>query len=240
MGAREESGWIVTPAEMQAPRRVSELERWLESVSNRFDALPPEKIEAVRLGGFGSKRYFGEAVPIARFAIGYYGSSPAVTVQHVLGNQPFDAQVIDERDPVGPLRFIEVTESIDGGAEALRMEKLNREGATPAYGRIEADGPKHRRGEIRTESIAHSRDALREQELVRIERAVAAKTTKRYPDGTALVVLADDFVPLRDDEDWAVLDRFVETRLLPITRQFAVLGVVGRRSLYRAYTPGRA
>lgn len=237
MNEKKEIEWIVAAEEMQTPRRASEMGDWLAKMSDRFGSLPAEKIEAVRLRQLGAKHYFGEAVPIARFAIEYFQSSPAVTIEHVLGNQQFDARVTDTRDPPGPVKFIEVTESVDGASEALRMEKLNREGSTPAYGRIESDGPRHRRGAIRAESIAHSHNALREAELARIREVVTAKAAKQYPEGTALVVLADDMLPLRDDEDIQALDEFANAHLLPISKQFVVLAVVGGRRLYRVYAP---
>ena len=227
--------WIISADELQEPRLVSELAGWLVRCSERFSSLPDEQAQRVRLQGLGAKKYFGEAKPIARFCMEYFRESDQVTVQHHLGNQPYDATIDDLRDSPGPIRYIEVSETIDGHANALRMELLNQQGHAPAYGPISAEGSRHIRGEIVADTQAHSKRDLQAQELARLSEAAKKKFSRGYPDGTALVIVIDDFVPFRDEEDVSVLDDHVQEVVLPLTDQFPVLAVVGQRSLCRIY-----
>ena len=231
----ETRDWIISADELQEPRLVSELADWLERCSERFSSLPDEQAQQVRLQGLGAKKYFGEAKPIARFCIEFFRESDLVTVRHHLGNQPYDATIDDRRDPGGPIRYIEVSEGVDGYANALRMELLNQQGHAPAYGPISAEGARHNRGVIVADTQAHSKRALQDQELARLSEAAEKKSIRDYPDGTALVIVIDDFVPFSDDEDVAVLDDYIRQTVLPVTTQFPVLAVVGHRRLCRIY-----
>lgn len=234
--ADDEEPSIISRDEMQAPRRASDMLDWVNQISDRLAALPSDLIEGVRLKRFGTKQYFEEAKPIARFSHSHFGASSDVTIRHILGNQNYDAEVADYRECPGPVRFIEVTRSLDGAADALRNELLNATGTAPAFGHIQADGPRGRRGAIRAENRAHSHDNLRAAELSRIRDVVGSKASKTYPEGTALVVLVSDRPGLSDPADLDVLDAFVKSELLPLVKGFVLIAIVGEGGLYREYS----
>jgi hypothetical protein len=226
---------IVTQQELELPRTAAEMLPWVDQTAKRFNTkkLRAEAREAKHF----SKELVGEARPIALFAHRYYAESPDVLIQHVLGNQNYDAIVTDSRPTPDITQFIEATTTLMSYEDSLRMELLTAQGHAPAYGRVTAMGPRHKRLAVTADGIAHEHSKIRSEHLQRVQSAVANKATKPYRPNTALVVAVDDSVPFRYAADQAALGHLALSVLVPMLagKNFCLLALEGSRELHLCY-----
>jgi len=227
---------MLTREELETPRTAADMLQWVYSANERFRATK-ELRAAAREGKQFAKELVHEALPMALFAERYFRGSSEVTITHALGNQAYDGLVVDNRNPPGPVKYIEVTVSDWSYVEALRAELLNRDGHAPAYGRVSAKGRRGNRTELVAEGGALRHEDICEQHIAGVIAAVKKKSANTYPDGTALVVRVDDAVPFRDQADAAELDRVARAVLVPLVqgREFRVLGLEDALGLHFAY-----
>ena len=227
---------LVTREEIETPRTAAEIRRWIDGALERFQDRPREIRNAARAGKLLWKELTQEALPIALFAARYLAASSAVSIRHVLGSQQYDAEVDDKRTPPSRVRFIEVTHSAFDGDDARRMELLSSQGHAPSYGPVIAEGPKGRRTRLEAQLEAYDHLDLRAEHIERASQAVARKARKKYPDGTALVVMVDDSGPFSKEDDRAELARVAMGEFAPLVfqREFCVLAFVGTRELFIA------
>ena len=228
---------VLTKEELSVPRSAADMLPWALAAHSRFTATPALRAMARDGRGF-AKQLAQEALPMARFAYRYFNASSDVLITHVLGNQTYDGVVEDKRSPIGTVRFIEVTDSTWDETEALRMELLSRDGYAPGYGKVHAQGRKGRRTRLEGETEMRDVNAHPVQHLDRVREVVCAKASRKYPDGTALVVHVDDAIRFRDSPAVAALESLALMELVPFLsgREFRVLVLEGSNGLYRAYT----
>jgi hypothetical protein len=157
---------------------------WVREAAERFNT---KKLRAeARDGRHFSDVLMGEALPLALFANRYYKASADVIIQHVLGNQNYDATVTDSRPHPEPIEYLEVTTTLMSYADSLRLELMTAQGHAPAYGSVTAVGPKHNRTAIVAESIALEHSSIVAKHLQRVHTAVSKKAGKPYQPNTAL------------------------------------------------------
>lgn len=207
--------------EFQHSRSVPGYRAW---VKGQLDALGQTKVgkTALRLGMGLAKQLVEEAYPLSLFASCYFSDSDQVFIEHVLGNQPYDAKIDDQRVNPAPLNYIEVTLAHEGEDEYLRMCALERDGSVCPIGTVERteDGPK-----VQVEAVSGTE--LLHVETNRIKDALSRKAqSPNYPDGTALVVGFDDSIVLRTDQDRDELLQCVQD-LLDSVSHFAFVGCIG-------------
>lgn len=226
---------IITQAELETPRSAADMHAWVDEAARRFNTK--ELKAQAREGRYFAKELFAEARPMALFAHRYYEASPAVVVQHVIGNQNFDGIIVDKRTKPAPIQYLEVTTTLMTYEDSLRMELLNTQGHAPAFGAISAVGPKHRRVAIRARSEAHEHAAIVGQHLRSVADAVLRKAAKAYEPKTALIVAVDDYLAFRECSDIAELDRVACETLLPALckTNFILLALVGSNSVHLTY-----
>ena len=226
---------ILTKDELQTPRSAEEMLDWVYAALGRFNNKALKA--AAREGKFFAKELTDEALPMALFAQRYFDSSPDVLISHVIGSQQYDATVEDRRANASPIQYIETTVSDRDYTESLRMEILNRDGSVPAYGDVQAEGPKGQRTLLKAKSMAVNHDKIRAKHIAAVIGVVKSKAAKSYPNNTALVVRIDDAGAFREDGDVAVLDNVARGALVPMLsgREFKVLALEGSQRIHLAY-----
>lgn len=226
------SSIVVTQAELEAPRTSRDFLSWVHAAHARFNTKALK--QAAREGKYFAGELMDEALPIGLFAQRYFAASTLVTIQHVIGNQNYDAIVTDQRPQPSPVKFIEVTLADFDRDMALRMEILNRDGHVPMLGPINVEGPRHHRKKLEAVGIAEDHDKVVDEHLARAVNAVKRKAAKTYPPGTALVVRVDDSIPFRVKDDVETLEQLAQQVLVPLASgcEFVVLAFVGGLGLY--------
>ncbi len=233
--APSRSTMVLSKDELEKPCSADKILVRAQTWHRRFKTK--ELRAAAREGKYSAKELTEEAYPIALFAHCYYQASPKVTITHLIGNQPYDATVADNRKKPAPIRFIEVTVSDKDYEDSLRMELLNRDGRVPLYGGVKVKGPKGRRTKLEPTGefcldIADV-DKIREDHIDKVTKAVEKKAGNQYQPDTALVVRVADIMPSRNEDAKyiAALNAVAKNRLVPLlsNREFRVLAFVGPR-----------
>lgn len=109
----------LTSDELQQSRTPRELLAFVESVRERAKSDEELRIAGHRRTGY-LKEYFDEIEPLARFAAAIYHDDH--TIHPVLGNQGFDAEVLDAKGC--HVEFIEIANPIDGQLRAKTGREL--------------------------------------------------------------------------------------------------------------------
>ena len=111
------------PEDIQLPRSPNQLNAFIESVRTSADIDDGERyLGHLRKGYY--KEFFDEVIPLAKFAISVYSESH--TVQPILGNQRYDAEVRDENGKL--IDLIEIANPIDGKLVAETGRELVQSG----------------------------------------------------------------------------------------------------------------
>jgi len=215
----------LTPKELQTPRTASQFLPWVKQRIEEV-ASTANGNHAIRYRKGLAKQLVEEALPLGIFASHHYGDSDEVTINLVLGNQNYDAVIEDNRKHKSPFSFIEVTQAHEGENSHLRMLVLDREDHVNVLGKVYKSGMKATRIDVEVENIAVNHSTVIELELQRIEAAIQRKIEKPYPHNTALLVVFDDHISIKDRSDHDLLHNYVEAILSQI-KNFQWLALVG-------------
>jgi hypothetical protein len=148
---------------------------------------------ALRLLEGTCKTLLEEIYPLAIFAAFRYVDSPNVRVRPVLGNQPYDALIIES---AGPIR-LEITQAREEEAEYLRSRLLDERGWAPTTGRVNKRGTKHTGLRIEIDRSATTAHLEIQKQLKLIHDRIAHKCKKAYAAGTHLLVMFEDSLVAR-------------------------------------------
>src|SRR4029077_17918809 len=86
---------IIAQQELEQPRTAADMLPWVRQAAARFNT---KQLRAEgREGKHFARELLDEALPIALFCDRFYAASANVLIRHVLGNQNYDATVIDSR-----------------------------------------------------------------------------------------------------------------------------------------------
>jgi len=198
-----------TPEQIQVRRTPSELRAFAQECIAKGNANPEELRKAYLRKGL-YKEIRDEFLPMARCVHHLY--SDAHTVQPVLGNQGFDAEVFDQRGE--RVDRLELTVPRDGALEAAEAQKLVAEGM--GFVRVTDD------------------DAL-DSLVARLIETCKKKAIKDYSDATLIVAMNWLEATLNvDDEDKEAFHKNVVAHMSAITfkakRVFLYDGALDRMS----------
>jgi hypothetical protein len=209
------------------PRSAADMLASVDVAHARFNTKQL-KAEA-REGKHFANELVHEARPMALFAYRYFGASPQVIINHVIGSQNYDGVIDDNRDRPEALRYLEVTTTLKTYEDSLRMEMLSKRGSVAAYGPVVAEGPRHRRLSIKAPGIAREHQSIRGDHVKLVQDVVIRKVKKKYEPNTALIVAVDDSVPFRHKDDVAALEALGTATLVPTLRgtNFSLLALEG-------------
>lgn len=217
---------LISQAELESPRSAKAYLPWVEAKLQEL-AETDEGKSAVRFRRGLAKPLIEEALPLAIFATKHYRGSRCVTIQHRIGSQNFDAEVVDRRIRKSPFKYIEITQAHEGENEHYRMIALERDGHVNVLGTVTKTGTKHTGITVEVTNEARSHACVLSQELTRIEKAIDRKLRKPYAEGTALVVAFDDYIAIQSGKDMDTLRKFVSEVLISRIVNFRWLALVG-------------
>jgi hypothetical protein len=215
----------LTSEELQAPRTAAQFLPWVEQRMAAVAATDAGK-HAIGFRKGLVKPLVEEALPLGIFAAHHFWGSDNVTIALVLGNQNYDATIEDHRAQKSPFSFIEVTQAHEGENEHLRMLVLEREGHVSLLGPVHKSGTKATGIHVEVEGVALRHATVLQRELDRVEAAILRKTGKPYPPDTALLVVFDDYISIKDESDLEALRSRIQP-LLSCLENFRWLAVVG-------------
>ena len=216
----------LTQTELETPKTAAELHLWVKSKIEEISGTREGK-RAIRMSIGLAKILVEESLPLALFANHYFDASSKVVIKQVIGSQPYDASISDERDQPSSLQFVEVTQAHEGENEYLRMVVLQEIGHVSVLGRVRKKDTKHRGLKVEVENEAKYHSEVVTDHLSRIEAAVARNSKKKYPEHTGLVIAFDDSIAFRKPEDLTQLENWARQNLIPCLPYFELVSLVG-------------
>jgi len=207
---------------LETPRKAMDILPWVESCIQEIGSTKEGK-HVIRFREGLAKELVEEAYPIGIFAMHHFEEDTDVVIQHVIGNQNYDALVTQG---TAPFSQIEVTQAHEGEGAFLRMLHLEREGHVSPVGTITKTGRKLTGISVRVDYKSNSPEERRSAEFARVRQAIERKLEKRYPQDTALIVAFDDGIKLPEYDDVAGLRAAIEP-MLPQLDGFCWLAIVG-------------
>lgn len=215
----------ISENDLQIARSAAEFRSWVEQAIETMGSTTEGK-QQVRFRKGIAKPLVEEALPLSLLCDSYFNSDHRVTIRHVLGNQNYDAVIIDERPNSAPFRYLEITQAHEGENEHLRMLVLERNGHVNMLGDVRKTGTKHTGITVEVENEAKDHRKVLAAEIERIREAINRETGKSYPKGTGLLVVFDDYIAIKDDYDVAALREVLREGAKKL-KEFCWVGAVG-------------
>lgn len=195
---------ILQRADMEMTRTPQALCDWVDSKASELSKTDEGKHYA-RSGALLPKKLWEEVRPLGLFALRRYGPRSDVKCTPNLTNNNYDGR-IEFDDTSNPTIYVEVTYAKDGYDERWRLEVLGEKGSVNALGRISTSGTKasgRRSIEVQDEAVDHEETRCKSLKILR-ER-ITGKTSKTYGPDYVLIIVVDDYLPFRTEDDRAIL-----------------------------------
>ena len=215
----------ISEEDLQIPRSAADFRSFVEEAIGRMGSTREGK-ELIRLKKGIAKQLVEEALPLCLLCDSYFKTDPMVTVKHVLGNQNYDAIITDKRPQPAPFRYLEITQAHEGENEHLRMLALQRDGHVNVLGNVRKKGTKRTGITVEVKNEAKQHNEVLAIELERIKEAVNRKVGKPYPQNSGLLVVFDDYIAIKDEDDVAALKEVLRDGGRKLN-EFCWIGAVG-------------
>lgn len=193
---------ILIRSDMEMSRSPQELCNWVDAKAAELAETKEGKLYA-RSGSTLPKKLWEEIRPLALFALIRYGDK-GVRCTPNLTNDNYDGKIEFAESSV-PTIFVEITYAKDGHDERLRLQVLNQKGSVNALAKINVSGTKASGQTIYVANEAVNHAEVREAALNLVKERIEGKSNKQYGQNFVLVVVVDDYLPFRTDEDKEVL-----------------------------------
>ena len=226
--------------EIEKQRTPSELWDWLIQKVNQICSTD-EGRRAFRLQNDKEKlikKLVEEVAPLAIFGNRKFGDTDQVLLQPVIGNQNYDAKVIDKRTEPASETYIEITQAHEGQDDYWRRCELLQKGIVFSNAPVIKTG----KGKNRLVSIPPEATSVEERvknELDRILDAANRKAGKDYPANTSLIIFFDDTPPFEKALKLinnTTIDSFVKKEIMNLGLRFSQLYLVGEaKEVFREY-----
>jgi len=215
----------VSHKELTKQRTPSELYGWLIQKVQQICSTDEGKKD-FRLQKGLIKQLEEEIVPLAIFGKHKFGDTDQILLQPVIGNQNYDAVVVDLRTKPAYQTYIEITQAHEGENDYWRRCELLKKGNVPSYAPVIKKGTKKNR----TVSIPPEATSVEERVKNELDRILVAAQNKEhidYPANTSLIIFFDDTPPFQEVIDNEKLDRFVNEKIVNLDLRFSALYLVG-------------
>ena len=173
-------------------RPPEELIAWIESVEPQFHA--DDRIEEDL-----SKRFFEEIRPLGHLARYKYLGRPGLSLRPKIGNQSYDAEIIDTSAGNEHIRRVEFTSAYRDEDFALRQEFLDQHVGVYMTGHVWRNGTKASGGQVHVVLEFEDHQILLEEMLESVKACVANKLDKPYTANTILTIVFDDTILYETD-----------------------------------------
>lgn len=220
---------ILQRADMEVSRSPQELCDWVESKASEF-AQTEEGKDYARSGAILPKKFWEELRPLGLFALCRYGAE-GVKCTPNLSNDNYDGKIEFSKSSIPPI-YVELTYAKDGYDEHLRIKVLSSKGNVNALGKIIVFGTKASGQTIKIENEAADHIKVRNSALALLKDRLAGKANKQYGRAHVLVVVFDDYLPFRTDEDKEVLVSDAQGIVQALKLDFGAVYLLGASGKY--------
>ena len=233
MGAPQD---ILKQTEMQEPRTPRALREWVDSKASELAQSREGRIYA-RSGARLPKKLMEEIRPFALFAYLRFRAEE-VTCFPNFGNENFDGKIQFSDPSLLPV-YVEITYAKDGYDERRRLSVLTNRGSVSAVGAITSIGTKaagNQRIEVASEAVDHK--VVVGTTLSIVKDRLTGKSGRKYGPQHVLVVVVEDSIAFKDDEDKIVLRQYAEESIASLTLDFGAIYLLGASGEYLDLTHG--
>jgi hypothetical protein len=193
---------ILQPADMEQTRNPRELCDWVDLKASQLVKTREGKNYA-RSGAALPKKLWEELRPFGLFALCQYGEKGARCTPN-LSNDNYDGKIEFSNSSIPPI-YVELTYAKDGYDERHRLKVLSTEGSVNFSGRVAVTGTK-----------------------------VSGQTieVEQYGRAHVLVVIVDDYIPFRTDEDKEALVKHAQSIAPTLKLDFKAVYLLGSSGKY--------
>jgi hypothetical protein len=173
-------------------RTPEDLIAWIESVEPQFHT--DDRIEEDL-----SKRFFEEIRSLGHLARHKYLGRPGLYLRPKIGNQNYDAEIIDTIAGNEHIRRVEFTSAYRDEDFALRQESFDQHGDVYMTGHVWRNGTKASGGRVHVAPDFEDHQIRLEKMLESVKARVANKLDKPYTANTILTIVFDDTILYKTD-----------------------------------------
>ncbi len=220
---------ILQRADMEMSRTPRALCEWVDAKASEL-SQSKEGREYARSGAILPKKLWEEIRPFGLFAFCRYGLEDVKCTPN-LSNENYDGKVEFSTRPTEPI-CVEITYAKDGYDEHLRLSVLSRDGSVNALGRITVIGTKASGQKIEVENEAVDHAKTRDAALTLLKERLVGKASKQYGQRHVLVVVVDDYLPFREENDKALLEEAAKSTVEELTLNFGAVYILGSSGKY--------
>ena len=223
---------ILQRDDMEVPRKPRELCDWINSKASELSQTSERKAYA-RSGAILPKKFWEEIRPLGLFALSRYGADVVTCIPN-LSNDNYDGTIEFSDSSILPI-YVEITYAKDGHDERLRLNVLTSKGSVNALGKITVSGTKAsgQSIEVKDEVIEHTE--VRNAALALLKNRLIGKSNKQYGQNHVLVVVVDDYLAFRTEEDKEVLLRHAQAIIPVMKLDFTAVYLLGSSGEYCAH-----
>ena len=177
----------VRKEDCEALRTPEDLIAWIESVEPQFhtdDRIKPDL----------RKRFFEEIRPLGHLAHHKYLGKPGLSLRSKIGDQNFDAEIIELSAGNKHIKWVEFTSAYRDKDFALRQEFLNQHGHVYMTGHVWRNGNKASGGQVQVVPEFEDHQILLEEMLKSVKACLTNKLDKPYRANTILTIVFDDTI----------------------------------------------
>lgn len=216
---------LLTRETCEAERTQADLHTWVHSVL-LASSHTPETRDRFRLRqGFLEKKFMEEIWPISLIADHCYRGRNNVFFRSVLGDQGFDAEILDRSSGSETVIPVEFTQAAYDEEMYHRMLYIKEHRHVPLTGPVIKTGTKRRGITVKVELEAVDHDRGRSSQFEKIEQAARRKAEgERLPE-TRLGIVYEG-LHISDQEDFDLLRELAVQRLSPLLGSFAHLYLI--------------
>ena len=212
---------------MSKERTPDELEKWVQMVHAHF-RQDEQLRKSARLREGLTKKFYEEICPLSLFASKLFGGREDLFCCPNLGNENFDAVIVDLSHGFRSETKIEITVT-HSFEKHLRMEYLNDYGHVWFTGNMKYEGNNRsgRKITIKPKAVDHKDTVQKELDL--IKERTEKKISKNYSSEHILLIGFDDNIGFYNpgDQDFELLDMLAEAMLEKLTSVFQSVYFVG-------------
>ena len=193
----------------EVARTAEELIAWIESVHAQFDET--RNYAWIEKGLI--KPFYEEIVPLGDLARHKYLGRPGFYLRPKIGDQDYDAEIIDRSSGDEKIARVEFTSAYRDPDLALRLEYLAQHGDVYMTGYVGRNGTKASGGQVYVVPEFEDHQILLDKMLDSIKARVANKLGKPYAANTILAVVFGDSILNRETDLPLLYPRFCDIML---------------------------
>jgi hypothetical protein len=211
----------VRTEDCEVARTAEGLIAWIESVEDQFRA--DDRIEKVLI-----KAFFEEIKPLGHLARHKYLGRPGLSLRPKIGDQNYDAEIIDTSSGDENITRVEFTSTYRDDDLALRLEYLGQQGDVYLTGHAWRDGTKASGGQVHVVPEFEDHQILLNKMLDTVKTRVVNKIGKPYASNTILAIVFNDSILYHETDLPQLQPRFHDIMLSQQTlNKFCDVFIIG-------------